>query len=327
MSKGKHMNRESLQTKLAAARNLELDIVGPSDVTPEIASRAMIGLLQAIYTEHALSNDRQTLIATIDSGTVLPWFARLNNETVATASLIQQQNGAWEIGRCVALQRGKGIGTAVILQAVLHHLDHHPHEALVAEVRAPQEFAGIPSGEATQRIFLGEMIGLVPHAIAPLFAHGDPLRNEPFILAASDVKPGKTISERIAEALRGRSTEGTVVPLRVVHETPFRLVVPDPEGKQATEVMAERIPGCTLFPIEAVDAHMPLLGLLANTPGIVFCGVDRLPGQREHKPIILAASFLGGDNNERLLAPAQVSEVLPGPIRRDLQQIADQFLL
>lgn len=330
-----NMNKEILNEQLVSTemRNPGMQILAPGDLTSEETAKNLIKLLQAIYVQHGITKNKTKLVSEVGAGNVLTWFAKKDGKFVATASLIKQSDGAWELGRAVSLERGNGIGKRVILEALKFHLENHSGVALTAEIRAASEFKGVPSGLATQKIFFGlinQILPITPFAIAPLFAHGDPLRNEQFILSASDVKPGKTISERISESVNGRSTKGAVPRLKVVQTNPFRLAVVNDEGKKASDVASESesFNGCSLFPIEATDKNMPLIGMLSANPNMVVCGIDRLLGW-EGKPVVLIATlgFQGniGDGTISELAPTQVSEALPKELRDDVQKIANEF--
>lgn len=321
------MNKEILNEQLSAleARSPEAKIIAPGDLASEETASILISLLQAMYVEHGITKNREKLVNDISEGNVLTWFAKKDGKFIATASLVKQTDGAWELGRAVSLDRGNGIGKKVILEALKFHIENHSGVALTAEVRAAAEFEGISSGQATQKIFFGtvdKILPITPFAIAPLFSHGNPLRNEPFILSASDVKPGKTITERIMETLNGRSLSGKVPRVNIIQTTPFQLAVPDDGGTFTLDVLiqADNFAGCTLFPIEVTDKNMPLIGAISMRPTSVICGVDRLVG-KEGKPVILVASL--GKNV--LLAPTEVNEVLPTKMREDIQQIADKF--
>ncbi len=330
-----NMNKEILNEQLASTevRNPGMQILAPGDLTSEETADNLIALLQAMYVEHGITKNREQLVSDINAGSVLTWFAKKEGKFVATASLIKQADGAWELGRAVSLDRGNGIGKRVILEALKFHIENHPDAPLTAEVRVADEFKGIPSGLATQKIFfdtINKILPITPFAVAPLFAHGEPLRNEQFILSASDVKPGKTISENIAESINGRSTKGIVQGLQVVRTAPFRLAIPQDGGQPASEVAAEsaNFDGCSLFPIEVTDRNMPLIGMLSAHPDMVLCGIDRVMGS-EGKPVVLIATvgFRGdiwnGETSQ--LAPTKITDSLPSAIRKDIQNIADRF--
>jgi hypothetical protein len=208
------------------------------------------------------------------------------------------------------------------------HIENHINTPLTVEVRAAKDFENIPSGMATQKIFFGlinNIVPVVPYAIAPLFAHGKPLRNEQFVLSSSDVKPGKTISERLAEAINGRSDEGGIPNVKIMQNEPFQLVVPDDGGMNIADItrLADNFNGCTLFPVESTDKNMPLIRNLSANPNMVVCGVDRTLG-KEGKPVVLIATI---GQNLCMLAPTHISEALPKELREDVQNIADKFTL
>lgn len=329
------MNKELLNEQLVSTheRNPNVQILAPGDLSSIEVANNLIGLLQAMYVEHGITKNKEKLVDEIEVGNVQTWFAKKDGKFVATVSLIKQADGAWELGRAVSISPGTGIGKSVILEALKFHLENHGGAPLTAEVRAAAEFKGIPSGLATQKIFLdliNKILPITPFAIVPLFAHGTPLRNEQFILSASDVQPDKTISEKISETVGGRSRKGIVTRLHVVQTFPFRIAIPSDEGERASIIAAESINfiGCSLFPIEATDRNMPLIGMLSANPDMVLCGIDRLVG-REGKPVVFIATLgFQGDpttGNTSELAPTQISEVLPRNEREDLQNIADKF--
>jgi hypothetical protein len=321
------MNKELLNGQIAITemRNPGMHIYAPGKMSSEETADHLVELLQAMYVEHGITKNKGKLVSEIEAGNVLTWFAKKDERFIATASLIRQDGNAWELGRAVSIERGTGVGKRVILEALKFHLEKHPDAALTAEVRGAAEYKGVPSGLATQNIFFGlvnDILSITPYAVVPLFAHGDPLRNEQFVLSASDVRSRKIISEMISEATNNRSTKGNVPPLHVVHTSPFRLVVPSGEGKNANDVSAESASfnGCTLFPIEATDKNMPLIGMLSANPNMVVCGVERTLGG-EGKPVVLIATL--GETTE--LAPTQIGDTLPEPMRADTQNIADKF--
>lgn len=322
------MNIELLHDELerTAARNCGVKILGPEDLSTQDKSLHLVDLLQKMYVRHGIVQNMDKLISDIDSGNVLPWFAKKDDKFIATASLIRQNDDSWEVGRAVCLEGGNGLGKHVILQAVKYHLENNSGVPLIAEVRAAKNYEGVPSGLATQKIFLGlvdEVTGMTPYGIAPLFSHGSPVRNETFILSSSDVDSGQTISGRIYDATNNRSTVGEVKRLEVVQHSPFRLAVPSNNGQDVEDILKESYytTGCTFFPIETTDANMPLIGMLSNDKRVVVCGVDRVSGN-EGKPVLFIA-MLGKDT---LLAPTEInSNILTRESRNDLQIIANKF--
>lgn len=332
------MNKEILNEQLTATelRNPGMRLLVPGDLTSDETADNVIKLLKAMYVEHGITKDKVKLVNDINAGNVLSWFAKKDEDFVATASLVKQPDGAWELGRAVSMDRGNGIGKRVILEALMFHLKNHT-TPLTAEVRAAAEFRGIPSGEATQKIFfdtINKILPITPFAVAPLFAHGEPLRNESFILSASDVKPGKTISERIADVINNRSTKGIISRLRVDRTVPFQTIVPDEQGIKASDILEEvnGFDGSTLFPIETTDKNMPLIGMLSANEDMVVCGVDRVLGN-EGKPILLIASIGFGWHSAKdgrfgdhtLLAPSVIGDSLPISLRKDIASISEKF--
>src|SRR3989344_4552490 len=149
------MNKEMLNEQLASIemRNPEVLLLSPRSLTSEETATKLVGLLQAMYVEHGITKNKEKLVDDITAGNVLTWFVKKDGKFVATASLIKQSDGAWELGRAVSMDRGNGIGKKVILEALKFHLENHSGAALTAEARAAAEFEGIPSGLATQKIF------------------------------------------------------------------------------------------------------------------------------------------------------------------------------
>jgi len=324
------MNKELLNQEILISRekNPGLGIVSPGEIPAEDTADHLIDLLQTMYVEHGIVKNKPRLIEAISSGDVLTWFVKDDDKFVATASLVKQSDNAWELGRAVSTDQGNGIGKRVILEALKFHIENHSDQPLTVEVRAAEDFEGIPSGMATQKIFFGlvnSIVPIVPYAIAPLFAHGKPLRNEQFVLSSSDVKPGKTISNRLAEVLNNRSFEGETINVQILQREPFQLIVPSGDGINIVDAIraAENFNGCTLFPIETTDRNMPLIQNLSSNLNMVICGIDRVVG-KEGKPVVLIATL---GNNLGLLAPTHVSEVLPTEIRQDIQNIANKFTL
>jgi hypothetical protein len=297
------MSKEILNKEMESvdARCPGTEILNPGDLPAEKAASEIIRLLNSVYVEHAITNNEEQLVEDISRGDVLTWFASKDQQILATASLIKQDESTWELGRAVATERGNGIGKKVILEALKFHLENQEGKALIAEVRAADNFEGVPSGQATQKIFFGtvnKIKQIRPFAVAPLFAHGKPLRSEQFILSASDVKGDETISERIRGAIEGRDLRGVIPRLHLESDAPFRLVRPNDNGSRPSDMIRESETSkvTTLFQIEATDRNLPLIGILGANPEMVFCGVDRILGD-ENKPVILVASlsFQGND--------------------------------
>lgn len=316
------MNKEIIVDVINNKQKLNPDVfvAAPNSLSAQETAEHVLELLQTIYVDHAITNNPDQLVEDLKSGKVLTWLAFKNDQAIATASLIDQGH-AWELGRAVSLDRGNGIGQLTMLKRVLHHIENHLDKPLIGEVRVSDEFMGIPSGQATQRIAFGT-VGLVPHAIAPLFSHGEPTRNELFALSSSHLEPCITISEMVSDAIGTRPLNGEILPVSCIQQKPFRLIVPDNQGGPVEEQIFESkaFLGCTLFAIEATDENLPLIGLLGSNKDLVVCGVDNRIGDNGH-PIILIATL----GRNVLLAPVEISEVLPQNVKEDLKQIASQF--
>jgi hypothetical protein len=213
-----------------------------------------------------------------------------------------------------------------MLSAALEHLSKSD-APLIAEVRVSQEFEGVAGGIATQTICLRD-IGLKPHALLPLFGHGDPRRQEQFLLSASKLELGSKplsvpMSNRVADVLRehvsplgdqrGFQVEaGASQPdLRfngweMVQQQPFAIIRPSSDPTKAETVMdaAFAQATCCVAPIEArPDRHLQMTELLNH--GFVPCGINRVTGT-EGEPIVQFARLKPGT----VLAPLGLVESL-----------------
>lgn len=316
------MNRERIIAELNSVKGKtrDIEVVNPGDLNPQETAENLAILLNTMYVEHGVTRDVNKLTADIEDGNVKTWFAKNDGKFIATASLIKDGK-AWEGGRSVSLDRGKGSGKLLMLTRTLFHLNNHPNEALVGEVRVADNFKGIPSGEATQHIWF-DIAGIAPHALAPLFGHGEPHRNETFALVSSKVDDQRTISERLHTTVVGRDLSGTPSRLKVDRNAPFNRITPDSNGDEAVSVIEEatRNNGVSLFSIETTDQNMGLLGELLGNPNILICGVDREVGP-SGKPIALFTTFSPFVS----IAPSKISDDLPRILREDMQNIADKF--
>lgn len=323
------MNKELLDQTITeiAEKNKHIHVLSPGNLSPEDTATNLVNLLKAIYVEHGISKNTSRVVDSINNGDLLTWFATdENNDFIATASLIRQSPNTWELGRAVSVSRGGGIGKMVLLDALKFHIENHVNMPLVAEVRSADNYKGIPSGIATQKIFFGlinDIATMVPYAIAPLFSHGDPIRNEMFILSSNDLPQGSTITEKYYKIVNGRSFRGVAPSVKIVQREPFQIVTPSTDGTELSNLRddIEQFSGCTLFPIEATDRNMPLIGKLLSNPNMVMCGIDRCVGN-ENRPIVLIAT-LGNIND---LAPSKINEAIPIKIREDIQEISNKFV-
>lgn len=318
------MKKELIQAKLslAEARSTGVEILAPGALTADNTAQNLVKLLQAVYVEHGITKNVPSLIRDIEDNKVKTWFAKKGDEFVATTSLVRQGDESWELGRAVSVCTGQSIGTRLMLQAALLHLSQHDGNPLIAEVRVADEHQGVPGSMATQRICLNTL-GLWPHALAPLFGHGNPFRHETFALSASNLVPVKTISQRIEEAICSREADGETTRLRMLQNAPFRLILPDSQGRSAQEVIVESSQEntCSLFVVEATDQNLPLINTLRNDPDVITCGLDKSLG-KNGRPILLFTTFAAGMS----VAPTRISEdILNREMRIDMQSIANKF--
>lgn len=316
------MNRQLIENELTASIRFNPDavILPPGSMSAEDTADHLITLLQAMYTQHGITNDREALVETIATNQVQTWFALINGQFSATASLIKQTK-AWECGRVVSLAPQSRLGKRLVLEAALCHLDNHKGEPLITETRVADKHLGIPNSLPTQWLGFG-ILGLVPHAVAPLFEHGDPRHHETFALSSTDCESNVAISDRVAQILNNRTSQGDIAHLTVLQEHPFRLIVPNPDGQNAHNVIetSSRLGTCSLFAIEATDQNMPLLSQLITNPQVLLCGTDRAPGNNG-LPVILLTTF----HPSMAIAPTLISEHVPFPLRNDMQLLANQF--
>lgn len=295
----------------------ELAILGPNDLDPDRAAETFIDLLQQTYVNHGLSQNPALFGSGIRNHQIEPFVVTRDNQPVACAALIKQSDGTSELGRAVSIENSTGVGKIAMLSAALSTNDH-----LVAEVRLADFFGDIPSGEATQKICFG-VLGLVPHAIVPAFAHGDPLRNEMFGFAAEQVKLINSSPTQTALcALAGRNPADLPKNIQLVQKTPFKVAVPSDNGLNTDDFhRASRYgePGCSMVIAEATDQNLSTIAwLMAHD--FVLSGVDRNLGENG-LPVLLLATLAHGT----MLAPTKASDTLPQQLRADILHISSQF--
>lgn len=297
------------------------EIITPGSLSPELTAHHLVELLCKVYVSHGITKNTDQVVEDLRNGKLQTWFSKSNGNFVATASLIHQSNGEVEIGRAVSLE--KGHGKMLMLLAAQECAKNKLQKPIVAEVRAAKEFKGIPSGEATQHITLG-LLQLVPHAIAPLFAHGDPLRQESFILARNDIKKLNPVTEQACQTLTNRDLRGPIPRVMNIQNEPFNIVVPSDEGLDISQLMAtlshELERGFTLFPIETTDRNLPLIGSLLTNPRVVLCGIGPTAQNSSHSVVLL-----GTVGPATLVAPSKIINAVPESMRQDLQIISDRF--
>ncbi len=304
----------------AKASNLggELVLLEPNTIDPDTASRTLISLLQATYTDHAISKNPEQLKLDIENHKVQPWFVTRDGQPVACAALIKQNDGSLELGRAVSVENGSGVGKIAMLSAALSKAE----SPLVAEVRLAGNFAGVPGSEATQRICL-DLLNLVPHALLFAFSHGQPLRRELFAFSAENTKLLNNSPLSTAQSfLQGRDTLGPTRRLKTVQNEPFRVLVVDDSGIDHQE-MARHIrsegSGFTLVQIEATDHNLSTIQSLLNNE-FVLVGLNR-DHSSSGLPIIWLATIAKGET----LAPAAPSSVLTKNLRDDIKFIDSKF--
>lgn len=316
------MNKELITAELNLAKEKThgVEIITPGTLTAVETASNLVSLLQSMYVEHGVTKNVKKLVEDIETGNVKTWFAKLDNEIVATTSLVKVDD-AWEGGRSVSNVRGKGFGKLLMLNRGLFHLENHKNAPLIGEVRVADDFEGIPSGQATQHIWFG-ISEIVPHALAPLFGHGEPKRNETFALVASNLLDRTPISDQVGKIVSGRDVTGKPGKLVVNNNLPFTLITPNSNGLDATNIIesATKSEKVSLFAIEATDSNMALIGMLLANREILLCGLDRKNGAN-NKPIILFTTF----SPHLKIAPSKISNDLDINFKKDMQIIADSF--
>lgn len=318
------MNKEKIEHHLnkawskAISRGGETHVFFPEEKDPIDSAQIMISLLESLYVQHDISKDKNRVISSILKGDVMPWIVTHNDEPVACAALVQQERGVVELGRGASIDRGSGAGQIAMLMAA----KNKGQNTLIAEVRLADEFLGIPSGEATQRICFG-ILDLVPHAFFPAFAHGDPRRREIFAFSSekSHTKNNSPI-ETATVLIANRDTTGLPKRIKIINDLPFKIAVPSEEGIDFGDfqmIVRENTAGCTLVPVEATDSNLSTIGTLMRS-GFVLTGIDRNIGE-EGKPIMLFATVGVGT----LIAPTIPSDILPSNTKRDINLVAQSF--
>lgn len=294
-----------------------LEVLTPNELQPGFASQTIIKLLESTYANHAISHNPMRFEQDITAGMVRPWIVTRDSQPVACAALIAQSDGTFELGRAVSVENGSGAGKLAMLTAAQSSTG-----PLVAEVRLADEFAGIFSGEATQRICFG-ILELVPHAVIPAFAHGSPKRNEMFAFSATQATlPKRTIIQSISQTLSGRDFRGVHQKLAVVQESPVRVAVPSDSGISLTEFHAASrfgASGCSMVSLEVTDQNLATIAWLSEHE-FVTAGLDRIPGQNG-LPVILLATLAHGT----ILSPTKIGNSLPQYVQRDIHRISEQF--
>jgi hypothetical protein len=287
-----------------------INIVTPeSGIDPRTQADWLASLLARMYVEHGITKRIEQLESDIASGACRVWFATRKGQPVASAAQVRQSDGAVEIGRAVSMENG-GVGGLLMLLAAHDHLSHSD-APLVAEVRVSNEFLGVPSGEATQKICL-DHLELKPHALVPAFNHGAPNRQESFLFSSS--QSIDTLSEPIALPPHKNSLNfiaSTAIALAAnrfhphsriqessnhrplpgwdtINNVPFGIAVPNPQAHSRLETVvaaSEQTRNFTLLPVESTPANTPAITECLNLE-FVPLGIDRTLGPNGH-PVLL----------------------------------------
>ncbi len=302
----------------------ELAILGPNDLDPDSTADIFRDLLEKTYIRHGVSQHADEFSSAIRAGEIEPCIVTRDNQPVACAALIKQSDGTSELGRAVSVELGTGAGKIAMLTAALSA----GTSPLVAEIRLANTFAGIPGGEATQRICHG-ILGLTIHAIVPPFRHGrhpdtQTPYNEVFGFAAKNVpifdsSPLSTANQAISTRINSSTP---VKDMQLMQVNPFRIAVPVDSGINIEDFQrGSRFgdPGCTMTALEANDQNISTIAwLIAHD--FVLSGVDRNLGENG-LPVLLLATLAHGT----MLAPTKASDTLPQQLRADILHISSQF--
>jgi len=178
------------------------DIIGPESWhnRAEEAASIMVRILAANYGSHNLTNNQEKLIKSIEEGNLMPFINRQHN---TCAALIKIGESDVEIGRAACMPEVTGNKSGPMMVAVDSWTREQVFPSsliLRAEVRTAKSTREVPGGQATQSICLRkDKLGLNQTAIAPFFHHGNPDRQEMFILASRVKNPEvfKTIANEV----------------------------------------------------------------------------------------------------------------------------------
>jgi len=303
-------------------------VFGPEDnLAAQVQADWLTTLLCQVYVQHGITKNREKLIADIDAGICKLWFAAKDGKPISSAAVIKQTDGSVEIGRAVSLV--KGVGSFLRFLAIADHLATSSGP-VVSEVRIADQFAGIPSGEATQTVCF-KHLGLIPQALVPAFCHGDPVRQEMFLFSSSEkiraeepiILPNdrasldlvvKTAMAVASEALGNEQiikTDGgskQITKWSLVRSDPFCLMIPSDNGSQFETVLGEAYKNApfTMIPLGTGPGHSSALIECLNL-GFIPCGFDRNLGGDGY-PVLLLGKLREGT----LLAPIKLVSGLFG---------------
>jgi hypothetical protein len=314
-------------------------IVTPDNrIPPAIQSAWLISLLQGMYVNHGITKNPGRLTADISSGNCRLWFGFKDGVPVASSALVSQSDGSWELGR--ATSTFPGLGGLLMLLSAADHLENSS-APLVAEVRASAEFAGVPSGEATQKICL-EHLGLMVHGLIPAFGHGLPFRQEQFFLASSQ-SFAESAPISLPDSPKVQDLFGaTTLPLaknfspnlsvrtfspnlnfsgwEIVQSSPFSIIVPSTSSTLDTALTQSFASApFTMIPLEASPASVSAISDCLDH-NFVPCGIDRHLGPSGH-PILLFGQLAP----KTPLAPTKFLPDLSSNIRRSAETINSLF--
>ncbi len=324
--------KEILNNKLAAKPEGVL-VVSPQDLlSPQIQAGWLISLLVKMYVTHGITKNRDQVVADISSGKNRCWFAVENDRPVACAVQVAQSDGSVEIGRAVSVK--PGTGSLVMLAAAVDHLQRQT-TPLVAEVRVSDDFAGVPSGCATQAICFGHL-GMQPHALVPAFNHGQPVRQEQFLFSSNtgtgstepvclpdDPRALRLLFQTAVSLISGgfssRLTVGGMPETfhrphwEVDTRPPFSLLTAATGNSNLESALkkAEAHANFTLIPMETIPSNSSAIIECLNL-GFVPCGFDRHP-DISGRPVLLLGKLKTGT----LLAPIKIAGDFLNPIQKN----------
>lgn len=311
--------------------NNSVKIITPTDrVNPKKQAKWLILLLNKMYHEHGVSKNVSEVVKKISSGQDKYWFALEKGKPVAVVGLIDQ-GGKVEIGRAVSFANTKGLGGFLYLKVARSH-QLGSKQPLVAEVRAADEFKGVPNGIATLLLNY-DYLGFVPHAFIPMFGHGNPYRQEFFLLGSdhtidsskSFIPDNKKAAQYIqshglnfAQEFVGQhsivqSSQTGSIKFETVLENPITVVVPSKNGSSLETIEKSNNNPGILQVVELSPINMSaVLNLLEN--GFVPVGIDSARSKNGNTVLLLYKL-----NKEILLAP-NVFE-----IKRERKKVARLF--
>lgn len=197
---------EEIITNEIGKRKERFTVANPVDCqqNPAEMAKIMIAILSANYGAHNLSSNWEPLAKDINSGRIKPFISfDTERNPIACAALIKINEDDVEIGRAACLPGKNGGNALPILLAVKDWLEEKAFpetQVLRGEIRTAKPTKEVPGGAETQAISF-RMLGLTPTAIAPLFHHGVPDRQEMFFLASRFKNPHllKSLSSRLPE--------------------------------------------------------------------------------------------------------------------------------